>query len=142
MSETTDGSSAAIDVRLSRISLVATALWMPLTTALVAHLELLENTVVLVILMICWIGSALVFLYPYALKVDEEEVVGTWTWGRIKRWPRESLELDPAWSLPGSAFGARQVKSNGKLVFFVWSLMSHSTLALAALGKKTVEGVS
>lgn len=137
MCEETSGLRAALDVRLSVISLVATALWMPLTTALVAHFGLLGNPVVLVVLVSCWFGSALVFLYPYALKVDTREVVGTWIWGRTKRWPRESLELASPWSLPGFAFGARQVKSNGKLAFFVWNLMSHSNLALEGLARRT-----
>lgn len=128
---------ANFEMRLSVISLVATALWMPLTTALVVHLGLLRNPVVAVVLACCWLGSALVFLYPYVLKVEADEVVGTWIWGRTKRWPRKSLELASAWSLPGSAFGARQVKSSGKLAFFVWNLMSDSTLAIEELAKTT-----
>ena len=125
-----------LDVRLNVVSLVATALWMPIVTAFVAYLGLLGNPLVILILVSCWFGSALVFLYPSALKIDDSEVVGTWVSGQSKRWPRESLELAPAWSLPSSAFGARQARSNGKTAFIIWSLMSDSSLALQRLGEK------
>jgi hypothetical protein len=141
MNERTEEASGSVNVRLSAISVVATALWMPLTTALVAHLGLLKNPVVLAILVICWIGSALVFWYPYMLEIRRDEVIGTWLGGRTKRWPRASLELSPVWSLPGSAFGARQVKCNGTLAFLVWRLMSHSNAAVATLAAKSLTEV-
>lgn len=125
-----DGRPLSLDVRLSVVSLVGTAVWMPIVTSFIAVIGQLGNPLITAILVACWLGSGLVFFYPYALRVDDNEVVGTWVFGRTKRWSRNSLELAPAWSLPSSAFGARQVRCNGKTVFIIWSLMSDSDLAL------------
>lgn len=112
---------------------------MPIGTAFVAHVGRLREPLVLLLILGCWFGSALVFFYPYALLIDRLEVKGTWVGGKRKAWARGALELGPPSSFLNWAFGARPVRVGGKTVFVIWKLMAHADEALEALEARPSE---
>jgi hypothetical protein len=127
---------SSIRSELSAISLVATAIWMPSLTVVLAFHPTFANGLVLALMIGGWIGSVLVLALPYAIIVDGDTVTGRWLWGRVRTWPRSELALSSPAHLLTIAFGGRVVKHRGRTVFIVWRLMSHSQLMLEALGQE------
>lgn len=118
------------EARLGALTVIATMLWMPLSTLFIWYIGALENPLVLAVLSGGWIASAVILLFPVAISVDHGLVTGRWLWGRARTWKIEQLRLAHRANLFGVLFGGRLVKREGRTMFIVWSLMTNDDLLL------------